>query len=77
MSTKYTNKLDGQHVLVVGGSTGIGFAVAEAALEHGANVIISSSNQSKIDAAIERLESHIKNTHLPIRKISGKVCNLA
>ncbi|KAG7412225.1 Short-chain dehydrogenase/reductase ATR9 [Fusarium oxysporum f. sp. rapae] len=77
MSAKYAKKLDNQRVLVIGGSTGIGFAVAEAALEHGANVVISSSNQSKIDAAIERLESHIQNTHLPVRKISGKVCNLA
>ncbi|RKK16313.1 hypothetical protein BFJ65_g9882 [Fusarium oxysporum f. sp. cepae] len=77
MSTKYINKLNGQRVLVIGGSTGIGFAVAEAALEHGANVVISSSNQSKIDSAIERLKTHINNNHLPIRKISGKVCNLA
>ncbi|KAF5629972.1 verA [Fusarium tjaetaba] len=77
MSTKFTKKLDDQRVLVIGGSTGIGFAVAEAALEHGANVVISSSNQSKIDAAIKRLENHIKSTQLPVRKISGKVCNLA
>ncbi|KAL5620928.1 hypothetical protein FOBRF1_004174 [Fusarium oxysporum] len=77
MSTKYINKLNGQRVLVIGGSTGIGFAVAEAALEHGANVVISSSNQSKIDSAIERLKTHINNNHLPVRKISGKVCNLA
>ncbi|KAF5688688.1 verA-like protein [Fusarium denticulatum] len=77
MSTKYTNKLDDRRVLVIGGSTGIGFSVAEAALEHGANVVISSSNQSKIDSAIERLKSHIQNAQLPMRKISGKVCNLA
>ncbi|WKT47218.1 Short-chain dehydrogenase/reductase SDR [Fusarium oxysporum f. sp. vasinfectum] len=77
MSTKYINKLNGQRALVIGGSTGIGFAVAEAALEHGANVVISSSNQSKIDSAIERLKTHINNNHLPVRKISGKVCNLA
>jgi NAD(P)-dependent dehydrogenase (short-subunit alcohol dehydrogenase family) len=78
MSTKFTNKLDGQRVLVIGGSTGIGFAVAEAALEHGADVIISSSNHSKIDAAIKRLANHVQKAHLlPVRKISGKVCNLA
>ncbi|KAI1017865.1 hypothetical protein LB504_003977 [Fusarium proliferatum] len=77
MSTRYTDKLDSQRVLVIGGSTGIGFAVAQAALEHGAHVIISSSNQSKIDAAIKRLEIHTQKTQLPIRKISGKVCNLA
>ena len=57
MSTRYTDKLDSQRVLVIGGSTGIGFAVAQAALEHGAHVIISSSNQSKIDAAIKDRKS--------------------
>ncbi|KAH7265514.1 uncharacterized protein BKA55DRAFT_559127 [Fusarium redolens] len=77
MSSKYIKNLDNQRVLIIGGSTGIGFAVAEAALEHGANVIISSSNQSKINTAIERLQDHIKHAKLPPRKISGKVCDLA
>ncbi|KAF5969355.1 verA-like protein [Fusarium bulbicola] len=77
MSAKYARKLDGQRVLVIGGSTGIGFAVAEAALEHGANVIISSSNQSKIDSAIERLKIHMNKNQVPVRKMFSKVCNLA
>ncbi|KAF5657923.1 verA [Fusarium circinatum] len=77
MSTKYARKLDGQRVLVIGGSTGIGFAVAEAAFEHGANVIISSSNRIKIDAALKRLENRIQSNHLPVRKMFSKVCNLA
>ncbi|KAF9760768.1 hypothetical protein IL306_004137 [Fusarium sp. DS 682] len=77
MSTKYIHKLDNRRVLVIGGSTGIGFAVAEAALEHGANVIISSSNQAKIDAAIKRLKDHLHSTKLSTRSICGKVCDLA
>ncbi|KAF4426633.1 hypothetical protein F53441_14109 [Fusarium austroafricanum] len=77
MTARYINKLENQRVLVIGGSTGIGFAVAEAALEHGAHVIISSSNQVKINTAIQCLEHHIRDIQLPIRKISGKVCDLA
>ncbi|KAJ3512679.1 hypothetical protein NM208_g15291 [Fusarium decemcellulare] len=73
----YINKLKDQRVLVVGGSTGIGFAVAEAALEHGADVIVSSSNQTKIDNAVQKLEKHIEAAQLPLRKVSGKACDLS
>ncbi|KAF5013068.1 hypothetical protein FDECE_895 [Fusarium decemcellulare] len=73
----YINKLKDQRVLVVGGSTGIGFAVAEATLEHGADVIISSSNQTKIENAVRKLEKHIEAAQLPPRKVSGKACDLA
>ncbi|KAL6900389.1 NAD(P)-binding protein [Trichoderma evansii] len=76
---KYTNKLQGRRVLVVGGSTGVGFCVAEAALEHGAQVIISSSNQKKLDAAVARLQGHIKAANLgdASKLISAKTCDLA
>jgi NAD(P)-dependent dehydrogenase (short-subunit alcohol dehydrogenase family) len=49
-------KLEGQRVLVIGGSSGIGFAVARAALEHGARVTIASSSAERLRAAVERLE---------------------
>lgn len=48
-------KLAGRQVLVIGGSSGIGFAVARAALDGGANVTIASSNKTKLDKALERL----------------------
>ncbi|KAL4880372.1 NAD(P)-binding protein [Aspergillus karnatakaensis] len=54
---KYLGKLDGKRVLVVGATSGIGFCVAEAAVEHGAQVILSSSNQSKLNATAARLQS--------------------
>lgn len=73
----YINKLQDKRVLVIGGSTGIGFAVAEAALEHGAHVIVSSSNQTKLDNAVERLKTHLQTAELPTRQIQGKTCNLA
>lgn len=48
-------KLDGSNVLVVGGSSGIGFAVARAALEQGAHVTIASSSAEKLRRAVARL----------------------
>jgi NAD(P)-dependent dehydrogenase (short-subunit alcohol dehydrogenase family) len=48
-------KLAGQQVLVIGGSSGIGFAVAKAARAGGAEVTIASSNRKKLDDALERL----------------------
>ncbi|VUC24326.1 unnamed protein product [Clonostachys rosea] len=77
MAPRYINKLQDQRVLIIGASTGIGFAVAEAAIEHGAHVILSSSNQGKINNAIQKLEAHIKENQLPPRTISGAVCDLA
>lgn len=54
---KYTDKLANSRVLVIGGSSGIGYAVAEACVEHGAIVHISSSNPSRIETAITKLLS--------------------
>lgn len=74
---KYTNKLQGRRVLVLGGSTGIGFCVAEAAVEHGAFVTISSSNQTKLDKAVSRLQSHAKAVGISPNNISAKSCDLS
>jgi NAD(P)-dependent dehydrogenase (short-subunit alcohol dehydrogenase family) len=74
---KYTNKLQGRRVLVLGGSTGIGFCVAEAAVEHGAFVTISSSNQTKLDKAVARLQSHAKAVGVSPSNITAKTCDLA
>jgi NAD(P)-dependent dehydrogenase (short-subunit alcohol dehydrogenase family) len=48
-------KLEGQRVLVIGGSSGIGFAVAKAALDEGARVVIASSGAEKLRGAVDRL----------------------
>ncbi|KAI8202365.1 hypothetical protein KHU50_004960 [Colletotrichum sp. SAR 10_65] len=56
MARKYTNKLEGKSVLVVGGTSGIGYAVAEASVEYGANVVVASRTQEKIDSTIKRLK---------------------
>ncbi|KAL4738781.1 short chain dehydrogenase [Aspergillus similis] len=73
---KYTNKLNGQHVLILGGTSGIGFCVAEAALENGANVIISSSNSAKLERSIKRLQETYPDL-VSTQRVSGYVCDLA
>ncbi|MGN1286796.1 MAG: SDR family NAD(P)-dependent oxidoreductase, partial [Bradyrhizobium sp.] len=47
--------LAGTRVIAIGGSSGIGFAVAALAQERGAEVVIASSSQAKVDAAVARL----------------------
>jgi NAD(P)-dependent dehydrogenase (short-subunit alcohol dehydrogenase family) len=47
--------LAGQRVFVVGGGSGIGFAVANAAREEGASPTIASTNRERLEAAAERL----------------------
>lgn len=54
---KYTNKLLNSRILIIGGSSGLGYAVAEATLEHGALVAISSSNETRIQTAISKLQN--------------------
>ncbi len=48
-------KLNGAKVLVIGGASGVGFAVAAAALEAGAQVIIGSSQADRVEAGAKRL----------------------
>jgi NAD(P)-dependent dehydrogenase (short-subunit alcohol dehydrogenase family) len=47
--------LKGERFLVMGGSSGIGLAVAEQAAEAGASVTIASRSKSKLDAALAGL----------------------
>jgi NAD(P)-dependent dehydrogenase (short-subunit alcohol dehydrogenase family) len=53
--TNATRSLDGKRVIVIGGSSGIGFAVAALAREIGAEIVIASSTAANVDAAVERL----------------------
>ncbi|WLW51004.1 SDR family oxidoreductase [Streptomyces sp. YU58] len=55
--------LQGQRIVVVGGTAGIGRAVAEAAAREGADVVVASRRQESVDAALKRLpegaEGHV------------------
>jgi NAD(P)-dependent dehydrogenase (short-subunit alcohol dehydrogenase family) len=55
--------LNGKRIVVLGGSSGIGLATAQAAAQEGANVIIASSRRARIDEALTTLpasaEGHV------------------
>ena len=73
-NSKFFSKLANTRVLVLGGSTGIGKTVAEGAVEHGATVVISSSSESKLAAAVDDMVKRY-----PDRKdyITSYVCDLS
>src|SRR5712671_771793 len=52
---QWRNDLQQQRVVVVGGSSGIGLAVAEQAASQGAKVVIASSNAERVEKAIQSL----------------------
>ncbi|HEX4741081.1 MAG TPA: SDR family oxidoreductase [Caulobacteraceae bacterium] len=45
-------ELKNQRIVVLGGTSGIGLAVARAAVEEGAAVVVGSSSQARVDAAL-------------------------
>ncbi|KIL56786.1 hypothetical protein M378DRAFT_172400 [Amanita muscaria Koide BX008] len=73
---KSITKLAGKRILLLGGTSGIGFAVAEAALEHGAFVVVSSSQLTKVENAVSRLKTSYPTDDFHSR-ISGFTCDLA
>jgi NAD(P)-dependent dehydrogenase (short-subunit alcohol dehydrogenase family) len=54
------NGLENKRVVVLGGSSGIGFAVAELAAAQGARTIIASSNAERVQKAIESLGGDVQ-----------------
>lgn len=57
MSSKYLKKLEGQRVLIFGGTSGIGYAVAEASIENGASIAIAGSNQERLNTTAKQLQT--------------------
>jgi NAD(P)-dependent dehydrogenase (short-subunit alcohol dehydrogenase family) len=54
------NTLKNKKVVILGGSSGIGLATAKAAANQGAEVIIVSANQQRIDTALTELPENAK-----------------
>jgi NAD(P)-dependent dehydrogenase (short-subunit alcohol dehydrogenase family) len=51
--------LDGKRVVVLGGTSGIGLAVARKAAGEGASIVIASSSEAKVDRALQQLSGSI------------------
>jgi NAD(P)-dependent dehydrogenase (short-subunit alcohol dehydrogenase family) len=60
-------KLDGSKVVVIGGASGIGFGVAQAALAAGAEVVVGSSQTPRIEAAAEKLGHGAKGLTVDVK----------
>jgi NAD(P)-dependent dehydrogenase (short-subunit alcohol dehydrogenase family) len=54
------NGLENRRVVVLGGSSGIGFAVAELAASYGAKVVIVSSDAERVQKAIESVAGEVQ-----------------
>jgi NAD(P)-dependent dehydrogenase (short-subunit alcohol dehydrogenase family) len=54
------NGFQAKRVIILGGSSGIGLAVAEQASSQGANVVVVSSNPDRIRKAVQTLDGRVK-----------------
>ena len=74
-SHKFINKLQDKRVLIFGGTSGIGYAVAEACIEHGCTVIISGTNAPKLVNTVQRLRT--SNPQTSSSQIITHACDLS
>ena len=67
--------LEGKTIVVVGGSSGIGYGVAKASLlSLASRVIIGSSSATKVESALARLRVDLQGKNVP-GSLSGGVIN--
>ena len=71
---RFTNKLNGQRALLIGGTGGVGISVSQALIEHRATIILSSSRESKVKKVCTQL---IKDYPEAKHRVSGFACDLA
>jgi NAD(P)-dependent dehydrogenase (short-subunit alcohol dehydrogenase family) len=58
--------LKNQPVVIIGGTAGIGFAVAKLAIEEGASVVVASGTQQRVDLAIKQLGTEAEGRVLSV-----------
>jgi NAD(P)-dependent dehydrogenase (short-subunit alcohol dehydrogenase family) len=71
----YAAKLTNHTALLIGGTGGVGLAVAHLLLQSGAKVILTSSRSSRLESILGTLRSQYPS--LPSTSITGHVCDLA
>lgn len=59
-------EMNKQRIVVLGGTSGIGFAIARAAAEEGAAVIVGSSSQTRVEAAVAALGASAKGSSVDL-----------
>ncbi|PWN98851.1 3-oxoacyl-reductase [Tilletiopsis washingtonensis] len=74
---KTIHQLREKKVVVLGGTSGIGFAVASALIEEGASVVVSSSNPKRVESAVARLSDSQQQYNADASRVSGHALNLS
>lgn len=64
-------ELSGKRAVVTGGSKGLGYAIAKAFVEYGAEVIITGRNKNDIDKACEKLGSKCKGVAFDMNNLEA------
>ena len=65
---RLTRTLNGQRIVLIGGTSGFGFATARAAASEGAAIIVASSSKAKVDQAVARLPAGVEGHVLDITR---------
>ena len=68
--SRSTQRLSGKVAVITGGSSGIGFAIAQALVVEGCNVVITGRNEEKLDAAVTKLNG------LAAGKVVAHLCEM-
>ncbi|KAL9938349.1 hypothetical protein V8E36_002972 [Tilletia maclaganii] len=75
-TAQYSNLLQGKSAVIIGGTSGIGLAVAQAVLEHGGSVVVASSSQDKVKDAVQRLSDPATTFNGDKSRVQGFTVNL-
>jgi len=68
------NTLEGTKIVIIGGTSGIGFAAAKSALlDHAAEVVVVSSQRINVDGAVDRLQKVVGETAGLVGVVKGEV----
>ena len=67
-SQRLTRTLNGQRIVLIGGTSGFGFATARAAASEGAAIIVASSSKAKVDEAVAQLPAGVEGHVLDITR---------
>jgi NAD(P)-dependent dehydrogenase (short-subunit alcohol dehydrogenase family) len=59
--------LQDKHIVIIGGSSGIGLAIAKMAAQEGAHVTIASRSEEKLKSALNQIKGSVKSKCLDVR----------
>ena len=65
-----SNLLENKVALIVGGTGGIGVAIAESFLEAGAKVIISGTREEKVTKTVEKLGNAVRGIQIDLNNVT-------